>query len=65
MQVNGGVSVLDSIGYGGGAMSLAGILVTNTARGAAAGGAIGAAGGFVFGVGYAAGSWAYDSFISD
>lgn len=64
-QVNGGVSVLDAIEYGAGGMSLMGIVVTNTARGAATGGAIGAAGGFAFGLGWGLGSQIYDSYVSD
>lgn len=58
-QVSGGLSIVDSIGYGGGMGAFGGILMTNTMTGAAMGGAVGMAGGFAFGMGYAFGSWMY------
>jgi len=64
-QVGGGLSIFDSISGGGGFGSLAGIILTNTARGAAAGGAIGAAAGAAFGVGYAAGTALRNAFLDD
>ncbi len=59
-SVNGGISIVDSVGIVGGAGAALGIIATDTAFGAANGEVVGSALGFSFSVGYAIGSYLSD-----
>ncbi len=62
--VSGAGALAESIGLGGGAGAAIGILLTDTAEGAARGGAVGAGIGFAWGLGYVGGTYVYKHFLS-
>lgn len=62
--VSGAGVIAESTGFGGGAGAALGILLTDTAEGAARGGAVGAGIGFAWGLGYAGGTYLYKHFFS-